>query len=191
MWSYFYLELVLRFPNLSGKEIIKKAIKTIEEKDGLFKFISHIGAYVESSEKELQKLLPTFSFLKISNERTLTKEEIDKLSNEEMFDMLTAYGNIRNWFNDEMKKIVEERSKRLKINPPEARKKRQPIKKQTGKGMVSSCCTDLDLEGAGNAWIESLKKWNKDQVFREELWGIPKKGSEEYKEVRDAMESKK
>jgi hypothetical protein len=60
-WSFFYLELVLKFPNLTGAQILNKAFDIINKRGGV-PFLQHIGGYVEDFEKEMKKLISDFSF---------------------------------------------------------------------------------------------------------------------------------
>jgi hypothetical protein len=46
----------------------------------------------------------------------------------------------------------------------------------------------VEFVGEGNAWIEALKDWNSASLHRDEMWCLPKKGSDASKEVREAME---
>lgn len=105
-WSYFYLELCMKFPTLSGKDILDKTFALMKTKSDTEKWLKHIGAYVESSEKGIQKLINSFSFTKILS--NVGWEEVK------------AY---RKWYNEQIIIIVSKRYRRVNERPVVKEKK--------------------------------------------------------------------
>jgi hypothetical protein len=120
MWAFFYLELSLRQPNLTGKEVLDKAFSALEGRDGVNKFLNHITAYVEENEKEIKKLMSGFSFKDIQS--GLKGADEDKANVE-----VRKYYR---WFDGEVRKILDER------------RKRQATRRATGGAMISTCCDE-------------------------------------------------
>nr|WPF46730.1 MAG: hypothetical protein [Lake Baikal virophage 11] len=102
MWSYFYLELCMKFPNREGADLIDAATEKLSSKGGTANFLKHIGAYVESSEAELKKLLNTFEFERI------------KTSNDgkEPIGLTSAVWEYTIWFNKQVKEILLEKERK-------------------------------------------------------------------------------
>jgi hypothetical protein len=61
MWSLFYLELVLRFPEMSPSEITKKAMEYLRNK-GVYAFATHIISFVKNFEETMLKEIPDINF---------------------------------------------------------------------------------------------------------------------------------
>ena len=90
MWSMFYLDLCLKYPELSGREVADKAHAFIAE-GGPDACLRLMANYIRDCEKELSKLMPTtFSFKDIES-KLLKYEE---------------------WYAKEMKHFMEERARR-------------------------------------------------------------------------------
>jgi hypothetical protein len=108
MWSYFYLELCMRFPNMSGKEVIDRAFKILETR-GPQGFLNHILAYLEESEKEIAKIMTSFSF------KALQKKRGER--------MLVSFAirEYQAWYDKQITEIMESK------------------KKQTGGKLICSC----------------------------------------------------
>ena len=118
MWAYFYLELTMRQPNLTGKEILDKAFTALEGRDGVNKFLNHITAYVEENEKEINKMMSGFSFKDIQS--GLKGAESDKA-----WDEVKKYYR---WFDKEVRKALDDRRN----------------KNVSGGAMMSSCCDECE-----------------------------------------------
>lgn len=116
MWAYFYLELTMRQPTLTGKEILEKAFSALEGRDGVNKFLNHITAYVEENEKEIKKMMSGFSFKDIAT--GLKGVEEDKA----VYEVKKYY----KWFDNEVRKALEERRN----------------KNVSGGAICSSCCDE-------------------------------------------------
>lgn len=56
MWSLFYLEMCLKFPNVSGKELIDLATKKLQEM-GMYKFAEHIVKYTRDLNNVMRKYI--------------------------------------------------------------------------------------------------------------------------------------
>jgi hypothetical protein len=86
MWSYFYLELALKFPNLTGKEVVDKAFEAINTKKGGDNFLRTILAYVEDFQKVLGRIFPGFSYHDLDDpaKRKLVEDYINKEFAKEM-----------------------------------------------------------------------------------------------------------
>jgi len=103
MWAFFYLELSMKFPNLTGRQVIDKAFEAINARDGANKFLNLITSYVEDSEKEIKKLYADFSFGDYgTKQRGQAKKEAMKVINE-----------YYKWFNEEVRKIVLAKQQRI------------------------------------------------------------------------------
>ena len=93
MWSMFYLDLCLKYPTLSGREVADKAHAFIAEggPDACLRFMAN---YIKETEKELNKLIPTgFSFAKVKQKEA----EFDK------------------WYSQQMTYFMEERGRRAEL----------------------------------------------------------------------------
>ena len=93
MWSMFYLDLCLKYPTLSGREVADKAHAFIAEggPDACLRFMAN---YIKETEKELNKLIPTgFSFAKVKQKEA----EFDK------------------WYSQQMTYFLEERGRRVEL----------------------------------------------------------------------------
>ena len=179
MWSMFYLELVLRFPNKSGKELVEDAHAFINTKDGSERFLRHIGAYVEESEKDLKQIVKNFSFADVR------QKPRERLSEEKEMKRKELFAEWNDFVEKQMREIIISRAKRI---GDIRQKNKEEGKKKKGGEMVSSCCGGSEMEGSGNAWIEALKDWNNSQITRNETWCLPKKGSKQSKQVHKVME---
>ena len=136
MWSMFYLELCLKFPNLTDKEVKGYAMDALHSKKGTERFLRTILAYVEDSEKEIKKFYPEFAFSKIDDtakaKKTLTKAQIEINLNE-----------FRNWFDKEIKDAIRK-----------ARTKANTVPRGAGKsccsecegGNIESCCSGGQID---------------------------------------------
>lgn len=99
MWSYFYLELCMRFPNMTGKEVVDRAFQILETR-GAQGFLNHILAYLEGSEKEIAKIIKDFSFKTIQSTRGSKKSAA-----------LSALKSYRDWYDKQITEIVESKKK--------------------------------------------------------------------------------
>ena len=82
MWSMFYLELVLKFPDVSGKELSKEVTKILQkfqtEDEGYVPFFRHIVGYLKSIQKDVKKLInrPDFDFEELEKEGSKLNKEV-------------------------------------------------------------------------------------------------------------------
>lgn len=117
MWAYFYLELCMKFPALNGKEILDKAIPYISSKKAQNKWLNHIVAYVEHSEKELNKLFSGIKFMitdKVDQQLEFSFKDV-----EDEDQLLRLRDRYYRWFNDQVKdaiiaRIYRTRDRRIK-----------------------------------------------------------------------------
>ena len=147
MWSMFYLELCLKFPNLTGREVVDKAMESINKKDGTEKFLRTILGYTEEAEKELKKLVPTFSFQTLNMRyETLKKEQ--KADSPAYRTWIKAFNDYNEWFDnqikDEMTKVYARVGARARAAPAPKRRRGagvDDIAEMIGSGLLmSSCC---------------------------------------------------
>lgn len=99
MWSYFYLELCMRFPNMTGKEVIDRAF-AILEKNGEQGFLKHILSFVEENEKEIAKFVKDFSFKTIESVRGSKK-----------WDAMSALRSYRDWYDKQIAELMASKKK--------------------------------------------------------------------------------
>jgi hypothetical protein len=103
MWAFFYLELSMKYPHLTGRQVIDKAFEAINARDGANKFLNLIGSYVEDSEKEIKKLYADFSFGDYGT----------KQRGQARADTMKTIQNYYIWFNEEVRKIVLAKRQRI------------------------------------------------------------------------------
>ena len=93
MWSMFYLDLCLKYPELSGREVADKAHAFIAE-GGPDACLRLMANYLKETEKELSKLIPVgFSFAKVKEK----EREYDA------------------WYSKQMTYFMEERGRRAEL----------------------------------------------------------------------------
>ena len=103
MWAFFYLELSMKFPTLTGKEVMTKAFEALNAKDGTEKFLKHILAYVETHEKEFKKMMGRFSFERIKSGQK------GRAKTAAIIEVNEYYA----WYNEQIRKIILEKHARI------------------------------------------------------------------------------
>lgn len=59
-WSYFYLDLRLKFPKLSGEEIIDKTYELVDNKSGQQKLRNMVAGMTKMAYEEAKKMVPKY-----------------------------------------------------------------------------------------------------------------------------------
>jgi hypothetical protein len=100
MWSLFYLELVLKFPNIDGRTLIKKAHAGLMKQGGPKRFLQHILSYTEYFKNEINRIIKESGF---NTEYDMSKMPGGKAdANTER----VLYNFIRAWYNDQIKRLM-------------------------------------------------------------------------------------
>jgi hypothetical protein len=78
MWSMFYLELVLKYPTISGKILAKEVTNILTASPNTESFFRHIVGYLKFIQKEVKKLIgrEDFSFEELETEGSELNKEV-------------------------------------------------------------------------------------------------------------------
>lgn len=117
MWSFFYLELVMKFPEEEGATLVKKSSEALTKKGGPKRFLEHMLGYVEHFKKEINEIvkttsnykMPEFSFdlmerFELSKRPFVGKPYNDWYNtNKELID---DWSKIREWYNGQIRDLM-------------------------------------------------------------------------------------
>ena len=97
MWSLFYLELVLKFPNIDGRTLINKAHAGLMKQGGPKRFLQHILSYTEYFKNEINRLIKESGF---NTEYDMSKMPGGADSDKELYYFLIE------WYNNQIKGLM-------------------------------------------------------------------------------------
>ena len=180
MWSLFYFEMCLKFPEKSGKELYAKSIEELK-KMGEENFVKHIVRYTHNLNKELKKY--TTKNIDITSEKLLKNnkllKEIETL----------VYKNIKQYIKKnvpvaiKLNKITEEKlskdyDKRYEIFI-KAKDAFKDIEKLYKEGKVSKKEYERVEEEMEEAEINKKYYWDRYHEFKIDLYEEEEEDEEE------------
>jgi hypothetical protein len=124
-WSYFYLELVLKFPAESGQTLVNRA-EALLNKEGAVRVLQHILGYVENMEKEIGDLMKAVgkSSFKFQTFRDLSARPRPAGAED-------AYWEWIDWYNRQIKWFMFSDARRARLS-------------KEGRGITVGCCDGKD-----------------------------------------------
>jgi hypothetical protein len=108
MWSLYYLELVLKFPNMDGQELVRKAHTALMKEGGPKRFLEHMLGFIEYFEKELKNLIkatvktelghkvPTYSFKGLDESKMAIQDK----------EAINLYFELQDWYNQQIQSLM-------------------------------------------------------------------------------------